>query len=90
MEKKFKFVVIDNETSEVKEEIDTDCIIAGVSREDEFQAIGITHCNAETMAKTIVTAENVIKKLKKENPVVAVLCEFVRTEEVDSDGENDE
>lgn len=90
MEKKFKFVVIDNETSEVKEEIVTDCIIAGVSCEDGMQAIGITHCNAETMVKTIVTAEKIIKKLKKENPVVAVLCEFVRTIEVDSDGENDE
>ena len=92
MEKKFKFVVIDNETGDVKAEFDTNCIIGGIASEEGTRSIGMCSCDSETIAKTIASAESVIEVLKNENPVVMLLSGFFKAtmEPCKTDGDDDE
>lgn len=90
MEKKYKFVIIDNETSEVKEEIDTDCIIAGVRNGDGANSICITQCNAKALAESILAAEKVIETMKSQHPIVEAFCRIAKLSNSTSDGEDDE
>lgn len=92
MEKKFKFVVIDNETGDVKAEYDTDCIVGGIATETGTTSIGMTSCDHETLAKTIASAEKVIEALKEDNPLVMLLSGFFKAtmETVETDFDDDE
>lgn len=92
MEKKFKFVVIDNETGDVKAEYDTDCIIGGIATEDGTTSIGMSSCDHETLARTIASAEKVIEALKEDNPLAMLMSAFFKAtmETVKTDCDDDE
>ena len=93
MEKKFKLVVIDNETGDVKAEFDTDCIIAGISLGgDECVSVSVAHCNSETIARSIASAMKAIKKSIKNDPAAGLFAKLfmdAETEE-ESGGDDDE
>ena len=92
MEKRFKVVLIDNTSSEVLNEFDTDCLIAGVSLGgDEAVSVSVGHCNSETIAKTIASAMKAIKKSVKNDPAAGLLAKlFMDAETEDESGGDDD
>lgn len=92
MEKRFKLVIIDNESSEKIKEIDTDCIIGGVAiSETDFTGVSLGCCNTEILAKTIASATSAIKHTIKHNPAAGLLAQFImQVDEEESGGDDDE
>ena len=93
MEKRFKVVIIDNTTCEVKSEFDTDCLIAGISLGgDETVSASVGHCNSKTIAKTIASAFKAIQKAIKSDPAAGLLAKMLMDadKEDESGGDDDE
>lgn len=92
MEKRFKLVIIDNKSSAVLEEFDTDCIIAGISLgEDEAVSASVGHCNSKAVAKTIASTMIAIKKAIKNDPAAGLLAKlFMDTDAVVKSGGDDD
>lgn len=92
MEKRFKLVIIDNTSSEVLNEFDTDCLLAGVSLDgDEALSIRAGHCNSKTVAKTISSAMRAIKESIKNDPAAGLLAKiYMDTETEDESGGDDD
>lgn len=92
MEKRYKLVITDNATSEVLNEFDTDCIIAGVSTgENEAVSASIAHCGSATIAATLATAVKAVKKTIEHDPTAGLLLQFImEAEEKDISGGDDD
>lgn len=93
MEKRFKVVIIDNVTSEVKTELDTDCLIAGISLGgDESANVSVGHCDAKTIGKTIASAMIAIKKAVRHDPAAGLFAKMLMdaNTEDESGGDDDE
>lgn len=93
MEKRFKLVIIDNTTCEVKSEFDTDCVVAGVSLGgDEAVSVRVGRCDTKTIGKTIASAMTAIKKSVENDPAAGLLAKLfmdAKTED-ESGGDDDE
>lgn len=93
MEKRFKLVIIDNTTCEVKSEFDTDCVVAGVSLGgDEAVSVSVGHCNTKTIGKTIASAMKAIKKAVRHDPAAGLFAQMLMDAETEdeSGGDDDE
>lgn len=93
MEKRFKVVIIDNTTFKVLKELDTDCLIAGISLGgDESASVSVGHCDAKTIGKTIASAMSAIKKAVKHEPAAGLFAKMLMDADTEdeSGGDDDE
>lgn len=89
MEKKYKYVVVDNETTEVISEFDANIIIAGINLEDGVNISSAVHGTSMDLAQVIFHIEKHIAELKQSYPEVDLMLQFLHYKNKNG-GENDE
>ena len=70
---KFHIRIENLETGEAFIDKDTDCIVGAVNLGDKTRVLGLTHCNALALAETVSSADDAVRELKEEHPIIEVL-----------------
>ena len=75
----YKIFIVDNDNGNVVvDEKEARAIVGAVCYGDKTHTLGLTDCNSFDLACTIHNAKDVIDKLTKENPNVAILLELLK------------
>lgn len=89
MEKKYKVVVIDNETTEVKHEFDSNIFFLGVDLDEGVNITSAINGSPIDTANVIFSIEKHIAKLKQEYSQLDLLVQFLHYKHKNG-GEGDE
>lgn len=73
---KFHITITNNETREILDDKDTDCIIGAYAADGGAYAIGHTSCNGGTLLGTISSVERAIDRICENSPELKMLREF--------------
>lgn len=74
---KYHITIINNKTSEILADTDTDCIIGAYAADGGAYAIGHTACDGVVLLTTLQSAKNAIEHCTKDNPLLLLLSEML-------------